>query len=91
MTFNEFLEIQKQWERELAPFIKRALEDPNFPPISKSYELTRYALGKITPNDLRRYSRKEILWGTRFVWQVYKASLADGMSETRKEIPVLFA
>lgn len=91
MTFTKYLSIQRKWERELAPLVKRMADDPDFPPISKSFELTRYVLDKITPGDLRWHSRKEILWGTRFVWGCYKAALAAGMAETEQEIPVLWA
>lgn len=91
MTFIEYLTIQKQWEREVAPFIKRALEDRAFPPVTKPHELTRYVLTKITQDDLRLHSRKEILWGTRFVWHCYRAALEDGMGESREEIPVRYA
>lgn len=91
MTFIEYLRLQKQWERELAPYIKRALEDSDLPPISKSYELTRYVLAKITPSDLRRHSRKEILWAARFVWHVYKHALGDSPDTAPQEIPVLYA
>lgn len=91
MTFIEYLNVQKQWEREIAPLVRRIVEDPDVPPISKSYELTRYVRGKINHSDLRWHSRKEILWAARFVWHRYKYALEDGNGETWEESPVLWA
>lgn len=91
MNLKEYLRIQKTWERELTPLVTRMLDDPEFPPITKSFELTRYVRGKISQSDLRRYSRKEILWATRFIWHVYKYALEDGIDETREEMPALWA
>lgn len=88
MTFIEYLRIPQHWERELARYIKKALNDPDFPQISKSFELTRHVLGKIDQSDLRWYQRREILCGTRFVWHCYKYALEDQMAEEANELLV---
>lgn len=80
MNLNEYLKIQKTWEREVAPLVTRIADDADCPPITKSFELTRYVRSKINQDDLRRHSRKEILWAARFVWHVYKYALEDGIT-----------
>lgn len=88
MSFSHYLRNADFWEGEFRPYIAKALADPNFPPITKSFELTRYVKNTLVTDDLRREQRRNIMASTRFVWVCYRYALEDARREAESELLV---
>lgn len=88
MSLAHYLANAEHWESEFQPFIDKALADPNFPPITKSFELTRYVKNTLVTDDLRREQRRNIMASTRFVWVCYRYALEDARREAENELLV---